>query len=215
MPDDAAHAVLRRHPACRSTITRTFPSPRCCCRRACGAPVEAIYRFARERRRLRRRRRRDACRAATRRSTRYRRALDAIERGETPPEPPVRRRSRDAIRAHALPLAALPRPASAFAQDVTSDALRRRSPTCSTTAAARPIRSAACCCVSTSAADAAKPARDRDAICTALQLINFWQDVAIDWRKGRIYLPQEDLARFGVIAERRSPRRVRRPRGAT
>ncbi|MGC0150949.1 squalene synthase HpnC [Chromobacterium vaccinii] len=37
-----------------------------------------------------------------------------------------------------------------------------------------------------------------DGICTALQLINFWQDVAVDWGKGRVYLPQEDLARFGV-----------------
>jgi squalene synthase HpnC len=37
-----------------------------------------------------------------------------------------------------------------------------------------------------------------NAICTALQLINFLQDVAIDWNKGRIYLPQADLAKFGV-----------------
>jgi squalene synthase HpnC len=37
-----------------------------------------------------------------------------------------------------------------------------------------------------------------DNICTALQLVNFWQDVAIDIAKPRIYLPQEDLARFGV-----------------
>ncbi|OHC81267.1 MAG: squalene synthase HpnC [Sideroxydans sp. GWF2_59_14] len=37
-----------------------------------------------------------------------------------------------------------------------------------------------------------------DAICTALQLINFWQDVAKDWHIGRVYLPQDDLARFGV-----------------
>jgi phytoene synthase len=37
-----------------------------------------------------------------------------------------------------------------------------------------------------------------DAICTALQLVNFWQDVAADWRKGRIYLPQDEMARFGV-----------------
>ena len=46
-----------------------------------------------------------------------------------------------------------------------------------------------------------------DAICTALQLINFWQDIAIDWAKGRIYLPIEHLDRFGVtethIAEAR------------
>lgn len=37
-----------------------------------------------------------------------------------------------------------------------------------------------------------------DAICSALQLINFLQDVAIDYAKGRIYLPQDQLARFGV-----------------
>ncbi len=37
-----------------------------------------------------------------------------------------------------------------------------------------------------------------DAICSALQFINFWQDVAVDWRKDRVYLPQDELARFGV-----------------
>ncbi len=36
-----------------------------------------------------------------------------------------------------------------------------------------------------------------DNICTALQLTNFWQDVRVDWQKGRVYLPLEDLARFG------------------
>jgi len=40
-----------------------------------------------------------------------------------------------------------------------------------------------------------------DAICSALQLINFWQDVEIDFRKNRIYLPQEDMARFGVTED--------------
>jgi squalene synthase HpnC len=40
--------------------------------------------------------------------------------------------------------------------------------------------------------------RQSDAVCSALQLINFWQDVAIDIGKGRIYLPLEDLQRFGV-----------------
>ena len=37
-----------------------------------------------------------------------------------------------------------------------------------------------------------------DRTCTALQLANFWQDVAVDYAKGRIYLPQEDMQRFGV-----------------
>jgi squalene synthase HpnC len=40
-----------------------------------------------------------------------------------------------------------------------------------------------------------------DLVCSGLQLANFWQDVAIDLRKGRIYLPRQDMARFGVTAE--------------
>lgn len=37
-----------------------------------------------------------------------------------------------------------------------------------------------------------------DRTCTALQLANFWQDVSVDYAKGRIYLPLEDLHRFAV-----------------
>ena len=37
-----------------------------------------------------------------------------------------------------------------------------------------------------------------DFTCTALQLANFWQDVSIDYKKGRIYLPLESLRHFGV-----------------
>ncbi len=52
-----------------------------------------------------------------------------------------------------------------------------------------------------------------DAICTALQLINFWQDVAKDWRINRVYLPQDEMTRFGVsemqIAEQRCDDRWR------
>jgi len=40
-----------------------------------------------------------------------------------------------------------------------------------------------------------------DFTCTALQLANFWQDVSADFAKGRIYLPLEDLRRFGVSEE--------------
>ena len=36
-----------------------------------------------------------------------------------------------------------------------------------------------------------------DAICSSLQQINFWQDVAIDWEKRRIYLPREDMDEIG------------------
>jgi squalene synthase HpnC len=40
-----------------------------------------------------------------------------------------------------------------------------------------------------------------DYTCTALQLANFWQDVTADFGKGRVYLPLEDLRRFGVSEE--------------
>jgi squalene synthase HpnC len=40
-----------------------------------------------------------------------------------------------------------------------------------------------------------------DFTCTALQFANFWQDVSADFAKGRIYLPLEDLRRFGVSEE--------------
>lgn len=37
-----------------------------------------------------------------------------------------------------------------------------------------------------------------DAICTALQLTNFWQDVAIDWQKDRVYIPLDQLAQYDL-----------------
>jgi hydroxysqualene synthase len=39
-----------------------------------------------------------------------------------------------------------------------------------------------------------------DSICTALQLINFWQDLGVDMRRGRYYVPESDCARRGVAA---------------
>ncbi|MFK8111494.1 MAG: squalene synthase HpnC [Rubripirellula sp.] len=40
-----------------------------------------------------------------------------------------------------------------------------------------------------------------DRVCTGLQLANFWQDVARDYQIGRIYLPTDDMSRFGVVEE--------------
>ncbi len=40
-----------------------------------------------------------------------------------------------------------------------------------------------------------------DHICTALQLTNFWQDLAVDWKKERVYIPQEDMVRFGYTPQ--------------
>jgi squalene synthase HpnC len=49
-----------------------------------------------------------------------------------------------------------------------------------------------------------------DYTCTALQLANFWQDVTVDYAKGRIYLPLEDLRRFSVSEEEIAQRRTTR-----
>jgi hydroxysqualene synthase len=43
--------------------------------------------------------------------------------------------------------------------------------------------------------------RQSDALCTALQLANHWQDVAVDLQKDRVYLPLEDFARFGLSVD--------------
>lgn len=40
-----------------------------------------------------------------------------------------------------------------------------------------------------------------DATCSALQLANFWQDVSVDYLKGRVYIPQDDMRDFGVTDE--------------
>ena len=127
----------------------------------------------------------------------YRNALDVIERGGTPT---LLRDLALAVRAHALPLTLFRDLLSAFAQDVTVkryatfaellDYCRR---------SANPIGRLVLAVYGLPAV-AQSPAlfAASDAICTGLQLTNFWQDVASDYQRGRIYVPQEDMARFDV-----------------
>ena len=129
---------------------------------------------------------------------RYGRALDAIEAGAPPADPPFPELAA-AIARHGLSLAPFRDLLSAFRQDVlttryaTFDDLLdycRRS--------ANPVGRLM---LRLYAAESAVNLHASDAICTALQLINFWQDIAIDWRKDRVYLPAADLARFGVTLD--------------
>jgi phytoene synthase len=59
-------------------------------------------------------------------------------------------------------------------------------------------------------AGTSSPALDAqsDALCTALQLTNFWQDLERDWRIGRVYVPQDALAAAGAREEDLAARRV-------
>jgi squalene synthase HpnC len=128
----------------------------------------------------------------------YQRELDLIERGEATLTP-LFARVAATIAEHRLPIQLFRDLLSAFAQDVTVkryanfDALLdycRRS--------ANPVgRLLLHLTGNTSEEELAQS----DNICTALQLINFWQDVGIDWQKERVYLPQEDLRRFRVREE--------------
>lgn len=125
----------------------------------------------------------------------FERALDAISRGETPALAPFPALAAQ-IRAHDLPLAPFHALLSAFRQDVTTfryatyadleDYCQR---------SANPVGRLM---LRLYAADSSANLAASDAICTGLQLANFWQDVAIDRQKGRIYLPLEDLSRFAV-----------------
>ncbi len=49
--------------------------------------------------------------------------------------------------------------------------------------------------------DDANALRESDAVCTALQLTNFWQDLGPDLARGRLFLPLEDLRRFALAPE--------------
>jgi squalene synthase HpnC len=125
----------------------------------------------------------------------YSRQLDRIERGETPEDAPFPSLAQ-AVREHHLPVSPLRALLSAFRQDV----LRQRYPTYAELAdyCERSANSVGRLMLHLFGVLDAQSLRQADAICTGLQLANFWQDVAIDWRKGRVYLPAEDLARFGV-----------------
>jgi squalene synthase HpnC len=167
------------------------------------SPVEIIYRFARSADDIADEGA-DPDDVRLRRLSVYQRALERIAAGETPAEPLFADVAK-IVREHALPVALFADLISAFAQDVTQkryadfaellDYCRR---------SANPVgRLLLHLFKRTSESDFA----GSDAVCSALQLINFWQDVELDFAKGRIYLPQDEMARHGVserqIAEQR------------
>jgi squalene synthase HpnC len=128
----------------------------------------------------------------------YQAELDRIERGE-PTDHPVFQRLRPHITAHHLPLRLFRDLLDAFMQDVVKnrhadfdelmDYCRR---------SANPVGRLL---LHLFAAATPENLQRSDAICSALQLINHWQDVGIDIDKGengRIYLPQDEMARFQV-----------------
>jgi len=128
----------------------------------------------------------------------YRAALAGIERGQLQSNPMFARLA-GVIAQYQLPLQPFRDLLSAFSQDVDTttyasfdlllDYCRR---------SANPVGRLM---LTLYGAASERNVRDSDAICSSLQLINFWQDVALDCDKQRIYIPLDDLARFGVAPE--------------
>ncbi|MCL2591536.1 MAG: squalene synthase HpnC [Betaproteobacteria bacterium] len=132
----------------------------------------------------------------------YRRALDAIEAGGLPSMsgfPPLFAHLARTILNNRLPLKPFHDLLDAFQQDVEkkryedfndlADYCRR---------SANPIGRLL---LALYHADTLENFLLSDCICTGLQLVNFWQDIADDWKKGRVYLPLQDLAHFKVTEE--------------
>ena len=129
---------------------------------------------------------------------RYEAMLDRIAKGDRPDEPPFASLT-DAIRDHALPLAPFRDLLSAFRQDVVKTRyadFAELSAYCARSA--NPIGRLL---LHLYRIDDSERLRQADAICSGLQLANFWQDVAIDWNKGRVYLPKDDMIRFKVTEQ--------------
>jgi phytoene synthase len=158
-------------------------------------PVEAIYRFARSADDLADEGSETADVRLARLSA-FRAELARIQNGQ-PAREPLFQELEKTIKDHALPVAPFRDLLDAFSQDVTKkryadfaellDYCRR---------SANPVgRLLLHLFKRTTDPDLQRS----DAICTALQLINFWQDADVDYsRDKRIYLPQDEMARYGV-----------------
>lgn len=134
----------------------------------------------------------------------FRRQLAAIEAGDALSDP-VFIALADVVRQHQLPMALFYDLLSAFSQDVTTqryanfdevlDYCRR---------SANPVGRLL---LHLTGHDSAENLKASDAVCTALQLINFWQDLAQDYHENRrIYLPQDEMMQFGVTEQHLSER---------
>ena len=174
-----------------------FPVASLLCPPALRAAVTAIYRFARTADDL-------ADEGTVTPAQRlldlaaYRGDLLALERGERTSArwAAVFDPLRAVLKAHALPPPLLTDLLSAFEQDVVKTSYADRAELLAYCQhSANPIGRLLLHLYGVGAMQAL---RQSDAICSALQLANFWQDLSVDTRRGRLYVPLTDCARHGV-----------------
>ncbi len=172
-------------------------------------PVEVIYRFARSADDLADEGS-DPPDIRLEKLNRYRAALAAIERGETVEgvrvEGALFADLARIVRQHALPVSLFRDLLDAFCQDVT----KKRYATFSEVSSycKRSANPVGRLLLTLFKRTTERDLRASDAICSALQLVNFWQDVERDYtRDRRIYLPQDEMARHGVTEQHLAERR--------
>jgi squalene synthase HpnC len=101
------------------------------------------------------------------------------------------------VRACRLPLQLLEDLLSAFRQDVTTKRYRSWSDVLDyCRRSANPVGRLV---LRIAGVDDPSLDRQSDAVCTALQLTNFWQDLEVDWKNGRLYVPLDDCRRAGAL----------------
>jgi squalene synthase HpnC len=140
----------------------------------------------------------------------YKAALHAAAAGSIPGERwrPVFEPLGDAIRRHALPVHLLDALLSAFEQDVVKQRYVDRGELLDyCDRSANPVGRLL---LHLYGVDNREALRQSDAICSALQLINFWQDLSVDTVRGRLYIPVSDCTRHelpipSVMARQDSP----------
>lgn len=132
----------------------------------------------------------------------YRRDLHACASGQAPSprwEGPVFRALAVQLKQHALPLPLLEALLDAFEQDLVKTRYASRAELLHYCArSADPVGRLLLHLYGVKGEEALQQS---DAICSALQLINFWQDFTRDGPAGRCYVPQEDLDRHGLTAD--------------
>ena len=130
--------------------------------------------------------------------------LQAIARGQAPSArwPEVFGPLQAVLRSHALPVSLLVDLLSAFEQDIVKsrDAAGYANRTELLDYCRRSANPVGRLLLHLYGVTSAEALAESDAICTALQLINFWQDLSVDLPRGRYYLPAADCAAHGADA---------------
>lgn len=191
------HRSATDNPGVRVDHYENFPVASILCPPALRGPVRAIYHFARTADDLADEG--DASPALRLASlAQYRAALAAAAAGQTPDGPwaPVFGPLAQALRTHHLPLALLDDLLDAFVQDTGNPQYADRAALLDyCRRSANPIGRLM---LHLAGVHDAQSLAQSDAICSALQLINFWQDPSVDLPRGRHYVPIADAQAHGL-----------------